>query len=230
MLLFYNQLKIILGSKSENFHNFHQFVLEATTEMFCKIGVLQLEQRTSKNLYTSSFLAKMKDELIMNAFIGISFFAFVDGCLSLTINTPWQCNYIFEAWFSPVKTTNSLSVRINSKGSGVAGSRQLFSQKGSIAYVWLVLATPLKWELIFRFLFYKFAVEFFKLFDEWNLNSYCKNFQKYQISKLNSHNMADTFWEELMIAMFLLRNTFAWDPLKEKKNKQTNKKSKRIIF
>ena len=33
--------------------------------MFCKIGILQLGQRTSKNLYKSSFLVKMKDGLIM---------------------------------------------------------------------------------------------------------------------------------------------------------------------
>ena len=40
-----------------------------------------------------------------------------------------------------------------------------FKQKGSIAYVWLVLATPLWWEQ-FSFLFYIFAAEILKQFAE----------------------------------------------------------------
>ena len=42
-------------------------------DMFYKIGNLQLGQRTLKKLYKSSFLVKIKDRLIMNSFIGISF-------------------------------------------------------------------------------------------------------------------------------------------------------------
>ena len=56
--------------------------------------------------------------------------------------------------------------------------------------------------------------------------SWLENFQKYKIfPKLNSHNMADTFGEELMIAMLLLRNIFAWSPLEgnKKKTKKTKK-------
>ena len=65
--------------------------------MFCKIGVLQLAQRTSKSLYKNSILLKMKDGLVMNSSIGISFLkkSFVDDCLSLTINTPRQYNWLF---------------------------------------------------------------------------------------------------------------------------------------
>lgn len=56
--------------------------------------------------------------------------------------------------------------------------------------------------------FYKFVTEFVKHFDKWNLNSDWKNFKNIKIfPTLNSHNMADAFREELMIAMFLLRNT-----------------------
>ena len=50
------------------------------------------------------------------------------------------------------------------------------------------------------FLFYSFAADFLKHFVKWNLNydfKYIKIF-----SKLNSHNMADTFREELMIEFF----------------------------
>ena len=66
-------------------NNFHLFILIVTSEkcsvyfnsnlreMFCKIGVLQLVQKTLKNLCESSFLVKIKDGLIMNSFTGISF-------------------------------------------------------------------------------------------------------------------------------------------------------------
>ena len=40
--------------------------------------------------------------------------------------------------------------------------------------------------------------------------------------------MADTFQEELMIAVFLLQNKFAWGQLKRNK-KQTNKKKKKKL-
>ena len=51
----------------------------------------------------------------MNSFIGISFLykPFANGCLSLTIKHHDNEINIFKAWFPPVGTTNSHSVRIN---------------------------------------------------------------------------------------------------------------------
>ena len=55
------------------FHNFSPPCFRSNhRDMFCKIGVLQLGQRTSRNLYKNSFLVKHR--LIMNSFIGISMF------------------------------------------------------------------------------------------------------------------------------------------------------------
>ena len=44
-------------------------------------------------------------------------------------------------------------------------------------------------------------------------------------SKLKQSQYADTFREELMIAMSLLRNTFAWGQLKKKKKAKKKQKN-----
>ena len=44
-------------------------------------------------------------------------------------------------------------------------------------------------------------------------------------SKLKQSQYADTFREELMIVMSLLRNTFAWGQLKKKKKAKKKQKN-----
>ena len=77
-----------------------------------------------------------------------------------------------------------------------------------------------------QFFFYKFTVELLEHCDQWNLNSDWKMFKNIKIfSKLKQSQYADTFREELMIAMSLLRNTFAWGQLKKKKKAKKKQKN-----
>ena len=64
--------------------------------------------------------------VIMKSFIGSSFLQnpFVNECLSLTIKNHDNVIDIFEVWFSPVRITNSHSVKINSKCSDIARTNQ----------------------------------------------------------------------------------------------------------
>ena len=90
--------------------------------MFCKIGILQLGQRTSKNLYKSSFLVKMKDGLIM--VLLYRYFGFIEPlCRWLPLVD------IFEACFPPVTITNPQSVGIISKCSDLARINQASAMK-----------------------------------------------------------------------------------------------------
>ena len=69
----------LVGNGLYKFHNFHLFVLEATSEIY---STKQLQNRTLKNLYKSSFLVKMKDGLTVNS----SVFRFCRTTLSMTVS------------------------------------------------------------------------------------------------------------------------------------------------
>ena len=155
--------------------------------MFCKTVVLQLGQRTSENLYTISFLVKMKDGLTINSFIGISFLwnTFVDGCLLLEINTPRQCNWHFWSLVSS-ESYKSHSVRINSKCSDAARTNQASAMELSckniwrLDHFWFILHFYKKWtrakafwgflpwlQNISRWLLLKKQVKVMKIFAFW---------------------------------------------------------------
>ena len=93
-------------------------------------------------------------------------------------------------------------------------------QKGSVVNVWLVLATPLKWELIIYFSFLWICSRIPQTL--WQM--------EFKFLKLNSHNMVDIFRKELMIVMLLLRDSFAWSSLKGKRKVTKKPKKRKQLF
>ena len=74
----------LVANSLNKFHNFHLFVLETTSEIYSAKYLFY-------NLKKPVKIVKIKDGLIMNSFIGISFLQnpSLDGCVR---DTARQCN------------------------------------------------------------------------------------------------------------------------------------------